>query len=258
MLYITGKIDFVTGKSKSRKIFILGTGRSGTHWIAYILDAHPQIRATIEKNPMFGLVKEMALDPSKRARLFPKLIRRYKLEHFISAPLHYLDKSHPNIWLAEDLSKVFKDAVFIGMKRNPYATIASMLKHKGVKTWHKDWKQYPIPNAFLGITEEIATHYDNLPLVTQFAFRWKAHQEQMNKLQENLHNRLLVINYEELIFNIRENLNKLEDFLELKEPIPIPEIRSESLDKWKKQLDDSEIKQIAEIVGYLPSDETMF
>ena len=34
---------------QSSKIFVIGSGRSGTHWVGYILEAHPDIHVTIEK-----------------------------------------------------------------------------------------------------------------------------------------------------------------------------------------------------------------
>ena len=46
------KIRFLFCKVFSRPIFVIGTGRSGTHWIGYILAAHPDIRATIEVSPI--------------------------------------------------------------------------------------------------------------------------------------------------------------------------------------------------------------
>lgn len=247
------KVDFLLGRTKSHKVFVLGTGRSGTHWIAYVLQAHPQIRATIEKEPMFSWATQMALDPSMKQALFPKLVRRYRWEHFVSAPAHYVDKSHPNMWLAEELATVFEDALFVGIERGVYATVASMLKHKGVLEWHRNWQKFPIPNAFLGITSGMAEYYDKLPLAAKCSFRWKSHRERMRSLKTKLKGRLLVIQYEELIQNTGTNLQKLETFLDLDAPIPIPRINRESLDKWKNQLTDSEIEQIASVLGFAPS-----
>ena|GEM_PF-6704601 len=53
-------------------IFIVGCGRSGTHWLGYILDAHPDIVATIEKRSIFRKVTAMALDQSLMNRYFPR------------------------------------------------------------------------------------------------------------------------------------------------------------------------------------------
>lgn len=121
----------------SRKVFILGTGRSGTHWLGYILESHPDCVATIETRGIFRRVTRMALDPTLRPRLLPGLLRRYRLRHALAVPSHYVDKSHPNLWLAEALADAFDDALFVGIVRNPYATVASMLRHEGVLEWHR-------------------------------------------------------------------------------------------------------------------------
>src|SRR5262245_13442039 len=121
----------VSHSSKRRPVFVVGTGRSGTHWLAYILQRHPEIRMTIEKEPMFGWSTRIALNPELSDRLLWKLILFYRIQFWISAPRHYLDKSHPNIWIAEDLARAFPDALFLGILRDPYGTVASMLRHKG-------------------------------------------------------------------------------------------------------------------------------
>jgi hypothetical protein len=68
----------------------------------------------------------------------------------------YLDKSHPNIWIADKIKEEFPEAKFVGIERNPFATVSSMLKHRGVMKWHRDWKSFPVPNRFLGIDGNIS------------------------------------------------------------------------------------------------------
>jgi hypothetical protein len=140
----------------SKKIFVIGTGRSGTHWLGQILQAHPDIHVTVEAPPIFAWSTAMALDPRQSPVLLPQLIRQYEIEHAAVAPRHYADKSHPNIWHAEDLAARLPDAVFLGIQRNPFATVASMLEHAGVLAWHERWREFPVPNRFLGITLENA------------------------------------------------------------------------------------------------------
>jgi hypothetical protein len=234
---------------KARKIFIIGTGRSGTHWAGYILKAHPDCYATIEDPRIFNLVTEMALNPTRRKDLFTKLLVKYRYQHTLVAPKHYLDKSHPNIWLAEDLAKNFSDAIFIGILRNPYATVASMLKHRGVLFWIERWKEFPVPNQFLGITRENASEWEQLSLAAKCALRWRSHAEQMAHLKNALGSKLYLINYEELISGTERELRNLENFLNLDTSIPLPEVKRKSLDKWKSELSQEVCMDIETIVG---------
>lgn len=247
-LQLQAKCKYLLNGCPSKKIFVIGTGRSGTHWIGYTIASHPAVRATVEEQPIFGWVKEMALRPSTRERLMPKLIRRYKWHHFQTVPNHYLDKSHPNIWLAEYLAEAFEEGVFIGMLRNPFAVVNSMLQHEGVLKWHRCWREFPIPNPFLGITEENASAYEALPIAAKCALRWRAHKERMEELEQILGSRLKVVRYESFVEDPEQQVRNLQHFIGLDAPIPVPKAKRNSIDKWKCELDYEEKKQIKKVV----------
>ncbi len=240
------------GKPPARPVFVIGTGRSGTHWLGYSLGNHPEVRATIEVQPMFGLATHMAINPTLEENLFGHLIEAYKWYLSHSESSIYIDKTHPNIWLAEKLQAAFPEALFLGIERNPYATVASMMQHKGVSSWHQRWKEFPIPNRFLGITEEMADNYETLPLASQCALRWLAHHNRMNDLRDYLGNNLLLISYETFARDTEHTINALQRFLGLQQPVPVPEVKVESLDKWKSQLSEGDVKAIQDIVGFPP------
>lgn len=235
------------------KIFVIGSGRSGTHWVGYILEGHPGIHVTIEKPPIFKWVTEIALDPGRKELLLPKLLKRYEVEHQAVRPRHYADKSHPNIWIAEELAAAFPEARFVGIQRNPYATVASMLKHPGVLAWHERWKEFPVPNPFLGITRENHATYEAMPLAAKCALRWKAHRERLLQLRDTLGPRLLVLQYEDVILDPEAQLAALDGFLSLPTPIPKPKVKSESLDRWKTELANDVKEQIAQVTGVPPA-----
>lgn len=235
-----------------KSIFIIGTGRSGTHWLGYILEAHPQIRVTIERRPIFPWVTEMALDPSRVSKLFPRVLLYYKFQGLLSTPRHYADKSHPNLWIAEPLAYALPNAYFIGIQRNPYATVASMLRHTGVMYWHQHWRAFPVPNAFLGITNANCDEYDALAPAAKCALRWRAHKEKFAQLAPQLGARLKIVSYESLIQDPAPILRALQEFLELDSPIPMPTIKAESLDKWKSQLSTKAQREIQQIVEMDP------
>ena len=249
------KIRHLLGKRTTRPIFVIGTGRSGTHWLAKSLQSHRAIRATIEKKPMFRWVTQMALDASTEQQLLPKLISAYRWQMFLSTPRLYLDKSHPNIWLAEHLQAAFPDALFIGIERNPFATVASMLRHRGVALWHQRWRDFPVPNRFLGISEKLAQHYDELPLAVQCAHRWLAHHQRLAQLQREMPHSVHVIQYETLATDSVETMRHLQAFLKLDTPIASPTVATDSLHKWKSYLTSQQIDQIWQVVGCLETEQ---
>jgi len=243
---------FIDSNLESRKVFILGCGRSGTHWMGYILKKHRDVYVTIEKKGIFDKVTEMAIDPSRKKHLLKPLIMRYRLEHACVAPRFYVDKSHPNLWLAEDLAQFFPNALFIGIQRDPYGTISSMLKHHGVRNWCQRWEEFPTPNSFLGITEFNIQTYRNLTLAGRCALRWKSHFEKMNDLQKKLGERIYIVQYEQMMLDPTGGAEQLRKFLKLTSPIPKPDVNKDSQNKWRDNLSVENCTEIEKVTGIKP------
>lgn len=226
-----------------KKIFVLGTGRSGTHWLGYILEKSPEIKVDIEKWPIFSLVTQAAVNSNKRRMFIPPIIFYYKIKPVFTNK-HFADKSHPNIWLAEYLYKYITNSYFIGILRNPYATVSSMLLHKGVMKWIENWEDFPIPNEFLGITVDNLEEYKNMPIEAKCTIRWIAHKYRLVELKQKLNDKLLVLDYDDLFHDTRKQLESIESFLGLKNKLPNPDIKKESLNKWEKNLSPEQIEII--------------
>jgi hypothetical protein len=246
------KMGGVRDAYRGRLVLVIGTGRSGTHWLGYSLGDHPEMRATVEIEAMFTWATRMALDPAQEKRMFPRLVRAYRKQILKSAPRLYLDKTHPNIWLAEKLHEAFPDALFLGIERNAYATVASMMEHPGVSDWHRRWREFPVPNRFLGITPDLAATYDDLPLASQCAIRWRAHHERMEELKAVLGPSLMVIAYEEFAHRTQMIVEDLRVYLGLHAPVPVPDVKLDSLTKWRQQLTSQDLDAIESVVGFPP------
>jgi hypothetical protein len=112
----------------------------------------------------------------------------------------------------------------------------------------KKYNKYLLPNNFLGIKEEMISEYENLPIESQCALRWKSHIDRIDKLENKLGDKLLVLDYESLIKNTESELDKLKGFLAFEENIPFPEVREEFLTKWKSNLSKNQIGNINDIL----------
>lgn len=239
-------------RPRSLKIFVLGTGRSGTHWLGDIMAAHPGIAATVEKPPAFTWVVELAMQPGKMDQLFPKLVRRYRYEHADVAPRHFLDKSHPSLWIADALAEAFPEAIFVAIRRDVFGTVNSMLQHEGVMRWIHGWRSFPLPNRFLGITSATAEAYAALPLEARCAVRWKAHMRQLDRLGRRLGPRMLELNYDDLQTDTAAQLERIVNFLELASPLPLPTIKRRSLDRWREELTEAQQANVRAAVKGFP------
>ena len=83
----------VLGLERKPPVFVVGTGRSGTHWLAETFSEHPEVHLTVEKNPMFSMATKMALTPDLEKKLYPILTAAYKLELLKASSRVYMDKS---------------------------------------------------------------------------------------------------------------------------------------------------------------------
>src|SRR5699024_7799628 len=228
--------------------FIIGTGRSGTHWLGHILEESSEINVQIEDQPIFKWVTQAAINKNKRKYLLPLIILYYYKYTFFSKK-HFVDKSHPNLWLADHLIRYIPKSYFIGIIRNPYATISSMLLHRGVLGWIKNWEDYPVPNEFLGIEKNNTEQYSAMSLEEKCAMRWKAHKKMLEEIKNKYPGRTLIVNYDDLIENTGEEMARLNSFLEIDKKLPMPNVKVESKDKWKEKLTKDQIDNINKILS---------
>lgn len=196
----------------------------------------------------------MALRPRSELWLYYRLVRAYRQQMKAGRELLYVDKSHPNIWIAEKLKRSFPDAKFVGIERQPFATVASMLLHPGVKAWHDEWRRYPVPNRFLGISKEISSTYEQLPLESKCALRWLAHSKELRRLRDKLGDDLMFIQYEKFAANPGRTVAELQNFLQMDGEFLVPEVKAGSLKKWETQLDREMCSNIEHIVGMSADD----
>jgi len=184
-----------------RPVFICGCGRSGTHLIAKTFASSVKVDVTIEVPFVFNRSLRLALGIPKR-RDWPQLVDRYRRASALASwPRRaYVDKSHPNLWLAEGLLDKFPGAYFVLVHRRVEGVISSMLKHAGCLRHFRHWRRFPVPNKFLGITREIGREYDDLPVVTKCFLRWKAHADETVRLYKKLpQSNTLLIQYEKFV-----------------------------------------------------------
>jgi hypothetical protein len=216
--------------------FIVGCGRSGTNWLAQIIDQHPDVFATIEHPDIFPIVTECALDPTdKREKLKPvfDLYRKHASDNKI-----YLDKSHPNLWHIDLIREEFPEAKFIGIQRDVYGVVSSMMQH-GCAYWGNRWKEFPLPNKFLGVTEETAEEYDKLSLMQKCVWRWCNHNKEMFSKWMYIENNLMVIQYQTLVFEHKPTVSNISRHLGVDLPLGIPD--EDASFRWRGTLDLNEL-----------------
>ena len=219
-----------------RILFVIGTGRSGTHFLTKCLIGHKQITDLMDgrENPrVFSLVTEAAVEERCTSRNLQIAAGRYAKLARTASPAWLVDQSHPNIWHAEYWADVFPASRFVGIIRNPYGVVASMLLHKGVRRWVEKWEDYPVPNKFLGIRAENVDEYRRMTIAERCALRWAAHYKRMQQLRGMLGDRLHVVSFETLCQMPHTELSKVAHLAGIEAGFNLPEIDRATLTKYR-------------------------
>jgi hypothetical protein len=229
-----------------RPVFIIGCARSGTTWLGTIFARSEGFHTTIEDPDIFPLVDGAVLYWNRRALFLDRLIPRYREQLLRAGECIYVDKSHQNIWLVEELDKAFPSALYVAIERTAYAAIASMMLHFGVRQHFVHWRRYPVPNAHLGITHADTFGYDDLPLSIKCALRWWSHDERLDELRRTLGDRLHVLCYEDLVEKTDVELEKLATFVG-KRLQPVAPSRAPN-EKWEQILSRRQTNEIDRVL----------
>uniref|UniRef100_A0A6C0BNB9 Uncharacterized protein n=1 Tax=viral metagenome TaxID=1070528 RepID=A0A6C0BNB9_9ZZZZ len=180
------------------KIFIVGTGRTGTHWLARSLE---QSGLSCSYEDWLTLSKDCAI--YERKEQWPALLAALKSDR------RRVCKCHVLLWLVEDLLKEFPDAKFIALRRDVEATLRSMLKKKSVKSWGQKYQDIPFPSKFLGA--KYKTGYEHCNIQEKCSMRYWSHMAEINRLEHKLSpDCYMVVSYETLEHDI-ERLSKFLD-----------------------------------------------
>ena len=231
-----------------KKVFITGCGRSGTHWLARTFNNHPKFFTTIEKKPIILFARMLASDKSRCDELLPKIYKEYEQELKTHPNKHYLDKSQQIIWFIHYIVKRYPDALFLGIQREPYAAISSMLVHGGIPRTLNTWNKFPVPNRYFGISKSISKDYDQLSTVERCALYWLTHKLRLRIVKNTFMDKVKIIQYEKFATDTKKTLSEITTFIGLDKQLCSEDVTIESLTKWKSSMCVSDVNKIKGIV----------
>lgn len=235
-----------------KAVFVVGTGRSGTHFTVRLLSGFANAH-----DPLGGYENpRILMDIAKAAihhRLPSQAVTRYYRDRLSDIDGVFLDQHHPNLFFVQNYVKMFDGIVFLYPRRPAYQVVGSMFRHGGVMSWYHYAQQWPrrwfdripYPNQFLGLARfsDIST----LPPHLLCAHRVIAHRKAYESAAKRADTDLRSVDYVALVddplaefsqaFSPRE-LERLGEFTLVEKP------KKESLTKFHDVLDD---RQVAEI-----------
>lgn len=156
------KKDFKEADKKV--IFIISTGRTGTKYLAELLNSQPGITALHEPKPSRILrMWSFAYIDSRVTKAWMKsilYIKRRKIMKNINNPI-YIESNPYLIGFTDVLGEVFKDPILIHVVRDPRDFVRSAMNHgnsSGIKLFFNNYVPYWYPNInkFLKIEKKLS------------------------------------------------------------------------------------------------------
>lgn len=230
-------------------IFVVGTGRSGTHFLARTLVSHPDINDLTggEENPyVFNNVVDLAQNDEFKPEQFNALMKKYHFLKNDAKPARLLDQSHPNLWHVEKILNVFPQAKFVAIVRDPASVAFSTLNHAGVRGWLNNWERIQQARKFFGIANINKKSYQKFSIVEKSTYRWCSHVNEINRLSKKHPKNFKYVPYEELCRVPKTILAELSIFLKINNKFVEPVIKTKSLAK-KDNLTNNQLTEIKEV-----------
>lgn len=192
-------------------IFIVGTGRSGTHYLCKSLLDFQNIDDNRSGKENFKILHSIACSAISNCVINKDVINYYQTQIDISTKNKniFLDQCHPNLYHYNQLSLKF-NSLFLGIDRPTEQIVASMINHKGTSRWYSRLKNdYPknvnYPNSFFGL--ETKSELYNLPQHLLYAKRVIAHKKINQELLK--YDNFKLIDFENLISNKLQEFKKI-------------------------------------------------
>ncbi|MDE0870867.1 MAG: sulfotransferase [Flavobacteriales bacterium] len=230
----------------NKLVFIGGMGRSGTHYLGRVLGEHPEVKLRLESKFTFWSITNHVAYNMKITRLrFWAAVGYLKVNSMLTNKL-IVEKTHPAIWVKNKIDRLLPNAKWVCVVRDPYQAAASMKKHAGVKKWYTRVSQNEV-NPFLGITEQNRSRFAGLSIAQKSTYKWIAHMEQMERIQLESPNRVLIVQFENLVQDQANTLISVFDFLGLAPVTPKEKGNQSTLSK-KQELGQNEVNAIDEIL----------
>lgn len=233
-----------------KPIFIIGPVRSGTTILADILSQNKEVAYWIEPKYIWKYKKAIAHDDIRTADEATKEVSHYIRSRFYKymkdrGGSRFMEKTPSNVFRIPFINKIFPNAIYVQILRNPKDIILSTEKKWTSPVVNSAIKRRLLSNEVPLIdlpyyASEVArnlvgrklmpengyiwgqrftgieTYRKNHSILETCAMQWKKAMESVSKeLQVVPEQQKYLIRYEKLVAQPKEELSKLTDFLEL-------------------------------------------
>jgi len=168
--------------------------------------------------------------------------------------IRFLNKSPQNSMRIFAIKKIFPDAKFINIAREPRSVIASMITRQeleGQFEVERSFKNKPVSKIRSLIKKKIHLSSNNFDVVKDYANSYKEITEILYNFSTFHYENFITVIYEKLLANPEKEITRLLEFCELEKPLSLKDLIptfKETQNKWKEKLSKDDEKEIFKIV----------
>lgn len=224
-------------------IFIIGSGRSGTHLMTECLLKSPHVTdGGLDGAENKEILKSCTISAIMHKPLDEDVMGYYRRKINKSKDKIFVDQCHPNLFNIQQLRDEFSTAMFVMMERDIEPIVSSYLR--GIRkfmVWN-NWaikKKIPLPNQFLGIESKDELNLEDHISATK---RTMAIKEYMKTAYDQHNDVITKIKFNNLIDNPKDTIKTIGiDFGKMRK---LPVMHKNGKDKYKKFLTREKQREI--------------
>lgn len=189
-------------------VFILTTGRSGSKFLASLLDQSPNIRAFHEPRPTLEFFSHFASTRQEQAETLTHIIDTARMESilevFITEKI-YVESNQCLTFFAPFIARLFKASRFVHVVRHPGDFVRSAIR----KGWHKNdsiWEAGRVK-----IQDEIV--WNEMDQVERLAWTWNTTNAYIESFRKTLTPQRFAFFKIEDLFNNTNEVSRMINFI---------------------------------------------
>ena len=237
-------------------MFIIGTGRTGTHLMCNTLLTYENVRDDVKRKGPSAVENTKRLTEVTQAAVLSKPLPEHVVKSYSKAMQNdkvFVNQDHPNLWHVQQLLDTFPDIIFFAMKRPIVQVVSSMMQKNATHHWFEWGKDNTeFPNKFLGLKlKESVSELSKEELCTH---RVRSHYKEIDRIKKIYKDKVIIVDFEELVKS-----NGSHDYLrtimgsqlkELGKKIKKYKTHPEVLEKFKSKLSQKQLNKITKLEKY--------
>lgn len=200
--------------NKARPVFVLSTGRVGTKFLTKVMSESEKINSYHELTPELIYYARYAYENQSLKEELKRIVDAARLEYILYSTIKgkvYFESNNRITFFANQLEQLYKKAKFIHIIRHPGSFVRSGIRRK----WYSENQVWEM-GRIVPFDKDIK--WEEMNLISKISWLWNETNQFIEAFKRKVPEyKTLTIKSEDL-FNKDETINKIFNFIDVKNP----------------------------------------